>query len=142
MKWIFQGWPKKIMWIFQGTFGLGIPKGSNKNLWNFQGWSLVLPGIFRGKVKKWKISGGFQKSMCSILFFFFWNSPIKRCSYYIFIDFHLEWLVALFMLWWHKKQKAVEKTDAHIYILYISHEILARLLLYCAQQRHLLFKFF
>ena len=142
MKWIFQGWPKKIMWIFQGTFGLGIPKGSNKNLWNFQGWSLVLPGIFRGKVKKWKISGVFKK-VCPqpcVCFFFFWNSPIKRCSYYIFIDFHLEWLVALFMLWWHKKQKAVEKTAVHIYRI---HEILARLLLHCAQQRHLLrFKFF
>ena len=77
--WNFQGlikskmeFPKgdqeKIMWKFQGSvFGLGISKGSNTILWNIQGLSFVLSGISRGKVKNWKIPGGFQKSISSTL---------------------------------------------------------------------------
>ena len=48
-----QGNQEKIMWNFQGSLFLALP-------W-IPGWlSLVLSGIFRGKVKKWKIPGGFS----------------------------------------------------------------------------------
>ena len=47
------------------VFGLGILNESNTRLWNIQGLSFVLSGIFRGKVKKLKIPGGFQKSTSS-----------------------------------------------------------------------------
>ena len=51
----------------------GISKGSNTSSWNYQGWSLVLSGISRGKVKKRKITGVFQKStyheVCPCLLF-------------------------------------------------------------------------
>ena len=41
------------------VFGLGTSKGSNTILWNIQGLSFVLSGIYRGKLKKWKIPGEF-----------------------------------------------------------------------------------
>ena len=40
-------------------FGLETSKGSNTILWNIQGLSFVLSGIFRLKVNKRKIPGGF-----------------------------------------------------------------------------------
>ena len=43
------------------VFGLGISKGSNKNLQNFQGGSFFLSRISRDKVKKRKIPGVFEK---------------------------------------------------------------------------------
>ena len=76
--WNFQGWPRKNNVEFSGVFvfGLGISKGSNTILWNIQGLSFFLSGISRGKVKKWKILGGFKKvyPQPSCLDFF-WNSP-------------------------------------------------------------------
>ena len=63
-----------------------------KILWNIWGLSLVLSGISRSKVKKWKIPEGFQKSISlapwppPLLFGFFLEYPIlvifTACSYH------------------------------------------------------------
>ena len=53
---------EKIMWKFQGSvFGIGISKGSNTIPWNIQGLSLILSGISKVKVKKWKTPGFSKK---------------------------------------------------------------------------------
>ena len=49
------------------VFGLGISKGSNTISWNIQRLSFVLSGIPRGKVKKLKNPGGFEKTISSNL---------------------------------------------------------------------------
>ena len=61
-------------------FDLGIFNGSNTILWNIQGLCFFLSGIFRGKVKKWKTSGGFQNKyiLNPPYLDFFCNSPIHR----------------------------------------------------------------
>ena len=58
-KWNFQGWARKNNVEFPGVliFGLGISKWSSTILWTFQQRSFLLSGIFREKVKKWKIPG-------------------------------------------------------------------------------------
>ena len=91
--WNFQGYQRNSMCNFQRlrkshvefpgvlVFGLGISKGWNTILQNFQVWSSVLPRISRGKVKKWKIPGGFSKKyVLNPPFCFF--SGIAHCRIY------------------------------------------------------------
>ena len=91
--WNFQGliknkmeYPKcdqeKIMWKFQGSvFGIGISKGSNTILWNIQGLSLVLSGISRFKVKKWKTPGFPKKYILNpIVWIFFQEQPSAQIT--------------------------------------------------------------
>ena len=60
---IFQGLIKsKVEFPGVLVFGIEISKGCNTIL---QGWSFDLSGIYRGKVNKRKIQGGFQGSMSS-----------------------------------------------------------------------------
>ena len=71
--WNFEGYQRNRLWNFQGLIKNEVEfqrvtkknKDSNTILWNFQGWSFVFSRISRGKIKKWKIPGGFQKSMSS-----------------------------------------------------------------------------
>ena len=86
--WILQDFLEHLfcMWL-----SYVIQKRCSKKFVEFQGWSFVLSGISRGKIKKWKIPGFFQKSMSSTpLFFFFWNSPIglvwPTANLWIFIE--------------------------------------------------------
>ena len=94
--WNFQGIKKKLIWSFQRSWYLeswSFQVRCNKVLCNFQGWSFDLPGISRGKVKKWKIPGVFWKSMSStapplcFFFFFFRNSSfhLKFWSYFLYL---------------------------------------------------------
>ena len=53
------------------VIGLGISKGSSTILWNIWSLSFFFSGISRGKVKKWKIPGVFQKSISSTPAWFF-----------------------------------------------------------------------
>ena len=47
------------------VLGLKVSEGWNTILWSFYGWSLVLSGVFRGKVKNLKVLGGLQKCISS-----------------------------------------------------------------------------
>ena len=99
--WNFQEYQRNSMWNFQGliknevefpgvfVFGFGVSKGSNTILWNIQGLSLVLSGIFGGKVKKMKNSREFFKKVYPQhpCFDFFWNSPILPA--FLLTFFHL-----------------------------------------------------
>ena len=91
--WNFQGYQRNSMCNFHRlwkshvefpgvlVFGLGISKGWNTILQNFQVWNSVLPRISRGKVKKWKIPGGFSKKyVLNPPFCFF--SGIAHCRIY------------------------------------------------------------
>ena len=53
------------------VFGLRFSKGYNTIFWNIQWFSFALSGICRGKVKKEKFQGSFQKSISSTLLFGF-----------------------------------------------------------------------
>ena len=66
------------MWKFQGSvFGIGISKGSNTILWNIQGMSLVLSGISRVKVKKWKTPGFLKKYILNPIVWIFFSGTAQ-----------------------------------------------------------------
>ena len=84
---ISKGDQENIIWNFQGSWFLALkfPMDLTKmcGIYRHQGWSFVLSGISKGKVKKWKIPGGFQKKyvlnppLPPPICFLFWNSPLQ-----------------------------------------------------------------
>ena len=68
------------MWNFHGSLSLALETLrdlANTILWKIQGLSFVLSGIYRDKVKKWKVQGSFHKSISSMRIYF-WQHELAR----------------------------------------------------------------